>query len=76
MGRLQFRTFLGYQNLRKRQSICFIFLNERVGVWMQVDYRGNEVTVESFLRVLLNRHDPLVRITIVADFVEHTVMRE
>jgi hypothetical protein len=26
--------------------------------------------------VLLNRHDPLVRITIVADFVEHTVMRE
>ena len=27
-----------------------------------MDYRGDEVTVETFLRVLLNRHEPMVRI--------------
>lgn len=37
--------------------------DQRVNIYgddIEVDYRGEEVTVESFLRVLLNRHDPEV----------------
>ncbi len=35
-------------------------LRKHLGGWAQVDYRGYEVTVENFLRVLTGRHDEAV----------------